>query len=95
MLTKSILKIWLLSINFKKFNSINLWMDQSEHFMHWTDWFDHKFIDVNFSKFTDANQIFRNDFDCIHYHLCTISSRIIECKDFAPYNFLEIDSSYN
>ena len=30
MLTKSILKIWLLSVNFEKFISINLWTDQSQ-----------------------------------------------------------------
>ena len=27
----------------------------------------HKFKEVNFSKLTDNKQIFRNDFDCIHY----------------------------
>ena len=37
----------------------------------------HKFIEVNFSKFMDGNQIFRIDFVCIHYHLCKISSQII------------------
>ena len=47
-------------------------------------WSVHKFIEVNFSKLTDNNKIFRNDFDCIHYHLCKISSKIIECKMFAP-----------
>ena len=52
------------------------------------DWSVHKFIEVNFSKLTD-DQIFRND--CIHYHLCNIS-QIIECKIFAPYDRLEMDS---
>ena len=56
------------------------------------DWTAHKFIGVNFSKLTDNNQIFRNDFDCIHYHICKISSKIIECKTFAPYYFLEMNS---
>ena len=87
MLTKSILKIWLLSVNFEKFTSICLWMATA------LQTFDspsvHKFIEVNFSKLTDNNQIFRNDFDCIHYHLSKISSQIIECKIFAPYDFLE------
>ena len=32
MLTKSILKIWSLSVNFDKFTSINLWTDQSQDF---------------------------------------------------------------
>ena len=56
------------------------------------DWSVHWFIEVNFSKLTDKKQIFRNDFDCIHYHLCKISSQIIECKIFAPYDFLEMNS---
>ena len=49
------------------------------------DWSVHKFIEVNFSKLTDSNQIFRIDFLCIHYHLCEISSQIIECKILGPY----------
>ena len=32
MKTKSFLKIWLLSVNFEKFTSINLSRDQSQHF---------------------------------------------------------------
>ena len=43
------------------------------------------FIEVNFSKLTDSNQILRNDFVGLHYHLCKISSQIIECIIFAPY----------
>ena len=31
------------------------------------DWSVHKFIEVNFSKLTDSNQIFRIDFVSIHY----------------------------
>ena len=34
------------------------------------DWSVHKFIEVNFWKLTVGNQIFKNDFVCIHYHLC-------------------------
>ena len=34
------------------------------------DWSVDKFIEVNFSKLTDNNQIITNHFDCIHYHLC-------------------------
>ena len=56
------------------------------------DWSVHKFIEVNLSKLTDINQISRNDFGCIHYHLCKITSQIIECRIFAPYDFLEINS---
>ena len=55
------------------------------------DWSVNKFIEVNFSELTDNNQNFRNDFDCIHYHLCKLS-QIIERKFFAPYNFLEMSS---
>ena len=57
------------------------------------DWSVHKFTELNFSELTDNNQIFRNDFDWIHYHLCKISSQIIECKFFAPCDFLEIELS--
>ena len=49
------------------------------------DWSLHKSIGVNFSKLTDSNQIFKIDFLCIHYHLREISSQIIECKIFGPY----------
>ena len=49
------------------------------------DWLLHRFIEVNFSKLTDSNKIFRNDFVGFHYHLCKISSQIIECIIFAPY----------
>ena len=52
----------------------------------------HKFIEVNFSKLTDNNRIFMNDFFGIHYHLCKISSQIIEGKIFAPYDFLGMNS---
>ena len=56
------------------------------------DWSVHKFIEMNFVKLTDNNQIFINEFDCIHYHLCEISSQIIEYKTFAPCDFLEMNS---
>ena len=76
MLTKSIVKIWLLSVNFEKFTSINLWTDQSQHFKRSTVIGPsvHKFIEVNFSKLTDSNQIFRIDFVSIHRHFGEISS---------------------
>ena len=94
MITKSVLKIWLLSVNFEKFTSINLWTDQSQTALQTLDryWSVHKFTEVNFSMLTDNNQIFKNDFDCIHYHLSKISSQIIECKIFAPYDFLHLNS---
>ena len=46
-------------------------------------WLD-KFIDRNFSKVMDSNQIFSNDFVCILYHLCKTSVQIFECIIFAP-----------
>ena len=86
LLTKSVLKIWLLSINFEKFTSINLWTDQSQHFKRST-------VIGPFISLTDNNQIFRNDFDfAFIMHLCKISSQIIECKIYAPYDFLEMKS---
>ena len=40
-----------------------------------------------------ANQIFRNDFVCIHYYLCEVSTDIIECKIFAPYQLYNANLS--
>ena len=48
------------------------------------DWLLNRFMQVNFSKLTDSNQIFRNDLVCLHYHLCKVSS-IIECIIFYLY----------
>ena len=31
----------------------------------------HRFIEVNFSKLTDSNQIFRNDFVCLYKFIIT------------------------
>ena len=60
------------------------------------DWLLHRCIQVNFLQLTDSNQIFRNDFVGLHYHLCKISSQIIECIIFAPYelyNYLLYDGT--
>ena len=48
------------------------------------DWLLHSFIEVNFSQLTDSNQIFRNDFVCLYYHLNKISIQINECIVFFP-----------
>ena len=53
------------------------------------DWLLHRFIEVNFSKLTDSNKIFRNDFVCLHYHLCKFSTQINDSKIFAPYDCLQ------
>ena len=57
------LKIWLLSVNYEKFTFINLWSNQSQlHVWRFViGWLFRRFIEVNFSKLTDSNQIFRTD----------------------------------
>ena len=45
------------------------------------DWSPHKLTEVNFSKLTDSNHIFRIDLVSIHYHLSEISCQIIEGKN--------------
>ena len=97
MQSKPFLKIWLLSLNFENFTSINLWTDQSQSSV-WSerlkccDWSVHKFIEMNLSKLKYINQMFRIDFVSIHFHLGEISCKIIECKFFwsiwALYNWL-------
>ena len=80
------LKIWLLSVN-ENLTSINKDRDQSESSV-WRAVIGRTlfFIEVNFSKLTDSNQIFRNDFVCIHYHLCKISTKFIECIIFLKHS---------
>ena len=46
------------------------------------DWSHYEHTEVNFSKLTHNNKIFRNDFVCIHYYFCKISSQNKECKSF-------------
>ena len=82
MQTKSILKIWSLSVNFEKFAFITYGGPITFERLKCCDWSVHKFLEMKFSKLTDSNQIFRIDFVCIHYHLCEISCQIIECKFF-------------
>ena len=63
----------LLSVNFDKFNNVNEEHDQSQSNIRRAvtcDWSRTSFIESNFSKLTDSNQIFRNDFVCITYHIC-------------------------
>ena len=42
-----------------------------------------EFLKVN--GLSDSNQIFKNEFVFIYYHLCKVSSQIIYCIIFAPY----------
>ena len=49
------------------------------------DWSVHKFIEVNFSKLTDSNGIFRIDFVGIHYHPGEISCQKCSAKFIGPY----------
>ena len=48
------------------------------------DWLDAAIID-NSSNLTHKNQILKIDFICSPRRFCKISSQIIECKTFAPY----------
>ena len=43
---------------------------------------------------TDNNQNFTIHYACIHYHPYEISSQIIKCKIFAPYDFIEMNSPW-
>ena len=73
MLTKSIVKILLLSVKTLRNSSLYTY--------GWT-------------KVNGQPPNFRDDFVFIHYHLRKISFQIIECKIFAPYDFLEMNSPY-
>ena len=65
MQTKSILKIWLLAINFEKFTSINLWGGPiTTHQMLECDWSPHKFIEVNFPKLIIIIIIIKRGWQC-------------------------------
>ena len=46
------------------------------------DWSLDKFMQVNFSKLSNSNQIFRNNFVCILYHLCENRAHNVESKIF-------------
>ena len=93
MKTKSFLKVWLLCVNFENFTSINEDRDQSQSSarIEGCDWPRSSFIELNFSKLTNGNQIIRNYFVCILYNLCKMLSPIIECmffiRDFLPWTF--------
>ena len=63
MLTKPILKIWLLSVNFEKFTSITFCGDQSQLFKRST--VIGQFIEVSFSKLNGQQPNFQ---ECICLH---------------------------
>ena len=75
------LKIWLLRVNFEKFTSI---YKRRAFQMIDCNWSRTSFAEANFSKSTDNNQFFRNDFVCIHYHLSETLAQSIERKFFNP-----------
>ena len=75
MLTKSIVKIWLLSVNFDELTSITVCGDESHPFERSTVIGRGELR--RFSKLTDSNQILKIDFVSIHCHLCEILSQII------------------
>ena len=71
-------KIWLLS-DFEKIPHLNLERNQLPlSILESCGSCFSKFILVKFSKLTGSNPIFRYDFVCFHYRLCTISIQIIE-----------------
>ena len=82
-------------LNFEKFPFINHSCDQSQTCVLRTvvvigiQWL----IEMNFSKLADCNQIFWNDFVFHNYHICKISSPIIECIMSAPYELSTILST--
>ena len=54
-------------LEYVDFTSVNLWGGPiTVERLKCCDWSPHKFVEVNFSKLTDGNQIFRIDFVCIH-----------------------------
>ena len=55
-----------------------------------SDWPLFWFLDMNFSKLTDSNQIFRNDFVCIFTKIVTkiIEGKIVACLRFSAMNSL-------
>ena len=90
MLTKSILKIWFLSVNIEKFELIDGPITVER--LKCCDWSVHKFTEVNFSKLTDSNQIFRIHFVSIHCHLGEFSRSIIKCNFLVHMNSMLIPS---
>ena len=94
MQTKPFLKIWLQSVDFEKFTSLNLSRDQSQT-SNARLWFVSLSVHrCGFLKVSAQHQFSRMAV-CIHYHFCKPSSQIVECKTFAPYDFLEINSYHN
>ena len=82
MQSKPFLIFFLLSVNYEKFTYKLMDGPITVERLKCCDWSVHKFIEVNFSKITDSNQIFRIDLASIHYHPCEIACQIIECKVF-------------
>ena len=89
---KGYLKIWLLCINLR--NSPCKLMDGPITALQTLDcdWSLYKFIDMNFSKLTHNNQIFRNDFVCIYYPSVKYHLKFLNAKIFASRDLLEISS---
>ena len=53
------------------------------------DWLLHRFIDVNFSKLMDSNQIFRNNFISLYFILVKFQFKLISAIFFSLYDFLQ------
>ena len=78
---KSFFKIWLLSDNLREIDLYKVVEGPITTLLTLDcDWALDSFIEANLAKLTYNNQIFGNDFVSINYHLCKISTPIIENK---------------
>ena len=75
MQANSFMKIGLLSINFEKSTTNQKSVQLQSGIFKRCDRSLFCFM-INFSKLTDSNQIFMNDFVCIHYNICEKSTQI-------------------
>ena len=73
MIAQSFLKICLLCVNFEKFGY------HAKPTKELCALLDGRFIEVNFSKLRHK-QIFRNDFDCNHYHIFNFQLKLLSVK---------------
>ena len=84
-----------MSVNFEKFTSTNEDSDKiTVERLEGCDWSRSSFKEVNFSKLKNSNQIFRNDFVCIHYPPGEMSAKIIKWNFFTPYELSMYNTIY-
>ena len=81
---KDIPEVLLLSVNFEKITSINLYGDKSQTSV-WSAVIGPAmslYYNVNFKNLMDSHRNHRINFISINYQHCEISYQIIECKIF-------------